>query len=101
MTAAMAGKRRRRFAERRLDGLRDEPRPGAPRRDDDIADVIRRTLEETPSGATHWSLRSMSRAVGLRPRESLLSETSPQRDLQAVKRSVVRREGAGHRRPVP
>ena len=39
----MAGKRRRRFAERRLDGLRDEPRPGAPRRDDDIADVIRRT----------------------------------------------------------
>ena len=29
-TAATAGKRRRRFAERRLDGHRDEPRPGAP-----------------------------------------------------------------------
>ena len=69
MTEATVGKWRRRFAERRLDGLRDEPRPGAPRRigDDDIADVIRRTLEETPPGATHWSLRSMSRAVGYGP----------------------------------
>ena len=32
MTTATADKRHRRFAERRLDGLRDEPRPGAPRR---------------------------------------------------------------------
>ena len=69
MTEATVGKWRRRFAERRLDGLRDEPRPGAPRRigDDDIADVIRRTLEETPPDAAHWSLRSMSRAVGYGP----------------------------------
>ena len=69
MTQATVGKWRRRFAERRLDGLHDEPRPGAPRRigDDDIADVIRRTLEETPPDATHWSLRSMSGAVGYAP----------------------------------
>ena len=65
MTAAMAGKWRRRFAERRLDGLCDELRPGAPRRDGDIAGVIRRT--EAPPGAAHWSLRSMSRAVGYGP----------------------------------
>ncbi len=67
--ANTVGKWRRRFAERRLDGLYDEPRPGAPRQigDDEIAEVIRRTLEETPADATHWSLRSMARAVGHAP----------------------------------
>lgn len=60
---------RRRFAERRCEGLYDEPRPGAPRRigDDEIAETVRRTLEETPPGATHWSLRSMARATGYAP----------------------------------
>jgi transposase len=63
------GKWRRRFAERRMDGLYDEPRPGAPRRigDDAIAETVRRTLEETPPDATHWSLRSMARSVGHAP----------------------------------
>src|ERR671914_168304 len=62
---ATVGKWRRRFAERRLDGLYDEPRPGAPRQigDDEIAETIRRTLEETPPNATHWSLRGMARAT--------------------------------------
>jgi len=61
------GKWRQRFAERRLDGLYDEPRPGAPRRvsDDDVERVILKTLESTPRGATHWSTRSMAKAVGL------------------------------------
>lgn len=63
------GKWRRRFAERRLEGLYDEPRPGAPRTidDDAIAETIRKTLEETPPDATHWSLRSMARATGYAP----------------------------------
>ena len=67
--ANTVGKWRRRFAAYRLDGLLDEPRPGTPRKigDDEIADTIRRTLETTPSGATHWSLRSMARAVGYAP----------------------------------
>jgi transposase len=67
--ANTVGKWRRRFAAHRLDGLLDEPRPGTPRKigDDDIADTIRRTLETRPSGATHWSLRSMARAVGYAP----------------------------------
>jgi transposase len=63
------GKWRRRFAAQRLDGLLDEPRPGAPRQigDEEIADTIRRTLETLPSAATHWSLRSMAKAVGHAP----------------------------------
>jgi len=63
------GKWRERFAAHRLDGLYDEPRPGAPRRigDDVIADTIRLTLEARPPGATHWSLRSMAVAVGHAP----------------------------------
>ena len=67
--ANTVGKWRRRFAERRLDGLLDEPRPGTPRKigDDAIAETIRLTLETTPAGATHWSLRSMAKAVGYAP----------------------------------
>jgi transposase len=63
------GKWRRRFAARRLDGFRDEPRPGAPRQigDEEIAETIRLTLETTPPDATHWSLRSMAAAVGHAP----------------------------------
>src|SRR4051812_48764556 len=58
---------RRRFAEHRLDGLTDEPRPGQPRRitDAQVEEVIVKTLETTPKDATHWSTRSMAREVGL------------------------------------
>jgi transposase len=61
------GKWRRRFAEHRLEGLRDDPRSGAPRTVEDarIEAVIVRTLETAPPDATHWSSRSMARASGL------------------------------------
>ncbi len=67
--ANTVSKWRRRFAAQRLDGLLDEPRPGTPRRigDDAIAETIRLTLETTPAGATHWSLRAMAQAVGYAP----------------------------------
>src|SRR3954468_171319 len=61
------GKWRRRFMAHRLDGLRDDPRPGAPRTIEDqrIEAVIVRTLETLPPDATHWSSRGMARASGL------------------------------------
>ncbi len=69
VTADTVGLWRRRYSERGLDGLYDEPRSGAPRTigDDAIAETIRLTLETTPRDATQWSLRSMSRAVGYAP----------------------------------
>jgi transposase len=61
------GKWRRRFTADRLDGLRDEPRSGAPRtiEDERIEAVVVRTLESTPPDATHWSSRGMARASGV------------------------------------
>lgn len=58
---------RGRFVRERLDGLYDEPRPGAKRKitDEQIEAVVIRTLETTPRGATHWSTRTMGQAVGL------------------------------------
>jgi transposase len=58
---------RNRFAEQRLNGLLDEPRPGAPRKigDEKIAEVVTTTLETMPPAATHWSTRSMAKASGL------------------------------------
>lgn len=63
----MVRKWRGRFAEHRLDGLTDEPRPGQPRKitDEKVEEVIVKTLESTPKDATHWSTRSMAKEVGL------------------------------------
>ena len=58
---------RNRFAEDRLDGLLDEPRPGRPRvvGDEQIKALITTTLETTPPDATHWSTRSMAEQLGM------------------------------------
>ena len=60
---------RSRFLARRLDGLADEPRPGVPRTitDAQVEEVVVRTLEEVPEGATHWSKRELARKVGISP----------------------------------
>ena len=59
---------RSRFAADRLEGLSDEPRPGAPRKitDEQVEQVIAKTLEERgPGRDTHWSTRSMAAATGM------------------------------------
>lgn len=60
---------RARFLTDRLDGLVDEPRPGAPRTISDakVEEVVVRTLEEAPEGATHWSKRQLAARVGISP----------------------------------
>ena len=62
----MVGKWRARFLKARLEGLYDEPRPGAPRKigDDQVEKVIIQTLESTPRGQTHWSTRGLAEATG-------------------------------------
>jgi transposase len=61
------GRWRTRFIQRGVDGLLDEPRPGAPRTISDAAveKAISLTLESKPIDATHWSTRSLARRVGL------------------------------------
>ena len=67
VTPQTVSKWRRRFLADRLDGLLDEPRPGAPRtiRDKDVERVVTLTLERTPAHATHWSTRAMAQRTGM------------------------------------
>lgn len=66
-TGQIVGRWRRRFVERRLDGLLDEPRPGTSRRTSyaDVERVLALTLETKPPAATHWSSRDMAKTCGL------------------------------------
>ena len=66
-TGATVGKWRDRFRRRGLDGLLDEPRPGAPRTvtDDKVEEIVVKTLETKPKDATHWSTRLMANEAGV------------------------------------
>jgi transposase len=59
-------RRRTRFLRERL---ADDPRPGVPRTitDAQVEEVVVRTLEEVPEGATHWSKRELARRTGISP----------------------------------
>ena len=104
-TDATVGKWRQRFVDRRLEGIYDEPRVGAPRTisDEDVEAVIVKTLETTPAGETHWSTRTMAanagmshttigriwRTFGLQPHVSESFKLSPDPQLVAKVRDVV------------
>jgi len=109
VTRQTVGRWRARFVSKRLDGLLDEPRPGAPRQitDEHVERVVRWTLETKPQDATHWSTRAMAKRSGLS--QSAISRIGrafalqPHR-VETFKLSTdpaVHREGAGHRRAVP
>jgi transposase len=67
VSLGMVGKWRSRFRKAGLEGLYDEPRPGAPRQvsDAEVEQVVVQTLESTPRGQTHWSTRGLAKATGL------------------------------------
>ena len=66
-TKTTVAKWRSQFVARRLAGLYDAPRVGAPRTitDEAVEALIVKTLETTPAGETHWSTRSMAKAAGI------------------------------------
>ena len=66
-TQATVGKWRRRFLERRVQGLYDELRPGRPRsiEDEQVAALLKRTLSRRPKAGTHWTVREAARASGI------------------------------------
>ncbi|MGH7761373.1 MAG: IS630 family transposase [Candidatus Dormibacteraceae bacterium] len=67
ITNTTVWKWRKRFVERGLAGLLDEPRVGAPRSisDDKVEEVVTATLESMPKDATHWSTRSLAARTGI------------------------------------
>ena len=109
VTRATVGKWRRRFLENGLPGLHDELRPGAPRSitDEQVAEVVYKTLKTKPKDETQWSVRSMGQETGLSKDAGashlahLWSATPPTQALQAVHRSLLRGQSTGYRRVVP
>src|SRR5580658_1764225 len=93
VTRHTVGKWRGRFQSARLEGLLDEPRPGAPRTISDtlVERVIAKTLHETPRAATHWSSRAMAKSSGLSQSAvvRLWPAAAPRGDFQALHRSAV------------
>lgn len=67
ITRPTVGKWRQRFIDFRLDGILDEPRPGAPRTitDAQVEQVVTSTLETMPRQGTHWTTRLMAQKTGL------------------------------------
>ena len=59
----------KRFLRQGMKGLEDAPRSGRPRRiqPEQIAQIVQKTIQETPSDSTHWSTRSLAQVVNVSP----------------------------------
>jgi transposase len=69
-TRRTVGVWRRRFDEKRIAGiLKDAPRAGRLRSIGEavVREIVRKTTQETPVAGTHWSTRSLAKAMGLSP----------------------------------
>ncbi len=106
---ATAAKWRSRFAERRFDGLCDDPRPGPPRTIDDAAveRVIVLTLRVRAIGrdalvdAVDGQSGGHLAVVGARHLGGVRAQAPPRRGVQAVPGPAVRRQGPRRRGAVP
>lgn len=78
LSISMVGLWRKRFIDQGLMGLYDQPKPGAPRKigDDQVAQLIQKTLNKKPKSATHWTCQSIAK-------ETQLSKSTIQRIWRA------------------
>src|SRR5262249_19713149 len=71
VTRRTVGVWRKRFAEQGIAGIEKDARRAGRKRsisEEVVREIIRKTTQETPPGATHWSTRRMAKATGLSPR---------------------------------
>ena len=58
---------RKRYLQEGLAGLHDEIRPGRPRTisDEEVASLVRKTIQTKPENGTHWTIRTVANETGL------------------------------------
>jgi len=67
LSPQMVCKWRKRYLRQGLPGLHDELRPGRPRSvsDEEVAMLVRRTIETKPPDGTHWTIRAVAKDTEL------------------------------------
>jgi transposase len=68
VTRQLSARWRKRFIQLGIDGLKkDAPRSGRKKRisPQKVRSIVKKTLEQKPANATHWSTRTMAKAVGV------------------------------------
>lgn len=67
LSVPTVGHWRRRFLDHGVIGLYGEQRPGRPRthEDDRVASLINKVLQDKPTHATHWTVRSVAEETGI------------------------------------